>query len=169
MDEAHKLGIENGIIEPQSVNSRILFKTLHNAKTDMEKHNAVYECVRNYNAKGETDFPLSWGLHPLAELNGKYDWDFQQELMEHAEEYKTLSYILNKLIELGVDLEETDSEERTALIYAIEAGLEKAAIMLVRGGANTDDKTKEGETALELAEKKGMEGLKKWMEKRRKN
>ncbi|MBD3389989.1 hypothetical protein GF415_03485 [Candidatus Micrarchaeota archaeon] len=164
MDRLEKLmGKMDTIGIPKSVNSRLLFKILKRAKEDQRRIYLIYECVKNFHENieaetGETSF--AGGLHSLVELNDDYDWDYQ-EIVNCT---SSPPYILKKMIELGVNLEETDSEGRTALLYAIEARLEKAAIMLVKGGAKTDSGTGRGETALELAEKWGMEDLKDWLE-----
>lgn len=162
MDKAYKLKIKNAVMRPQSVNSKVLFKTLKRAKKDRKKVEAVDECVRNYNKRKEAETgetSLDWGVHGLVEMNDDYDWDYQTGIGIP----RSPPYMLEKIIELGIDLEETDSEGRTALIYAIDAGLEKAAIMLVEGGAKTDVATNQGKAVLDLAEEKGMEDLKKWV------
>jgi ankyrin repeat protein len=101
-------------------------------------------------------------------VNAKDKYDETALMKVAANGYLEIE-ICRMLIEKGADINAKDKYDWTALIYAASNGNEEICALLIKNGANIEDRSKErnwkGQTALEWAETNEKEGTAAFLKK----
>lgn len=132
-------------------------------RTIFDKRDVESACdVRFLMGKCSFDTLLVYLDLVLTEHLVDYKWFKQEKFPQQALHQKLVKYTkeknipaVKKLLLLGVDVNDKDPLQKTALHYALEAKQYQLALLLLEAGADAGCKDAEGKTPLSLAEKLG--------------